>query len=99
MTIPPEAVTIISVCGMIISMFFAFKKNRKADNEEIKNQEKFNTQIEMKIDRIADDLKEIKIQGKDNNREITEIRVDLEVVKRDLKTAFSMIEDIKVATK
>lgn len=55
----------------------------------------FTAELKTDVAHIKDDISEIKAQVKISNEQYSNMRTDVEVVKRDLKTAFNKIDDIK----
>ena len=92
--------TICAVCSFIIAAynFWAARKKEIVDSasqfEEIKTGL---IKVNMKLDQVCAATNETRVDIKAMNSQIQLIDKELEVVKRDLKTAFSRIDELREA--
>ena len=58
-----EIALLLSIISVSFSVFFGLKNNRKSDVKEIEERVKENTKINIKLDDIANTIKEIKVDN------------------------------------
>lgn len=90
-------ISFISVAGMIISMFFAFRNNKRADKTEIEAKAVMDAEVKSQLGHLIDDVKDIKAQNKAYGELYSMMNTNQEIMKRDLKTAFNKIDELKAA--
>lgn len=55
-----EVALLVSVVSVAFSIFFGIKNNKKSDSEEIAQRIARDTRVDMKLDEISKDVKEVK---------------------------------------
>lgn len=86
---------IFALVGCIIGVITFFVGRQSAAKKDGEQWGSFTSEIRGDISNIKDNVSEIKAQVKINGEQYSNMRIDVEIVKRDLKTAFNNIDDIK----
>lgn len=89
---------LIAIVGCVVGVY-GFSRNRKQD---IKGEEKASSEIHeallklnLKTDQICATTNETRTDIKAMDRRLNEINTEVEVVKRDVQTAFMRIDELK----
>jgi len=91
---------IIAVCGFIFTAynFWAARKKEAVEaNSRLEEIRESLLKCNMKLDTVCATTNETRSDIKAMNNQIQELDKELSVVKRDLKTAFSRIDELKEA--
>lgn len=91
---------IIAVCGFIFTAYnflAARKKEAVEANARLEEIRESLLKCNMKLDTVCATTNETRSDIKAMNNQIQELDKELSVVKRDLKTAFSRIDELKEA--
>lgn len=94
-----EVALLVSVVSVAFSIFFGIKNSKKSDSEEIAQRIARDTRVDMKLDEISKDVKEVKdtvrsIQNdvKDHEGRITKLEASYKAEHKRLDELFGMIE-------
>ena len=94
-----EVALLVSVVSVAFSIFFGIKNNKKSDSEEIAQRIARDTRVDMKLDEISKDVKEVKdtvrsIQNdvKDHEGRITKLEASYKAEHKRLDELFGMVE-------
>ena len=89
---------IIAVCGFVFTAYNFFSARKKETIEASSQLAEIHTsllKVNMKLDNVCATTSETRVDIKAMNNQIQTLDKELEVVKRDLKTAFVRIDEIK----
>ncbi len=86
---------VVGFIGLTISLIWNLRNFYKVSKDEAQNNAVRNANIETRLIHIADDVKEIKIQQKTHADNFSAIKTEMEVVKKDLQTLFTSVDDMK----
>jgi len=93
---------IISFLSLVVCVLTYLRNGNKDEKAEVKEEEGKFTNIEtglikanMKLDQVCSTTNETRTDIKSLNRDITNLDKRLVAVERDLKTAFSLINEIR----
>ena len=94
-----EVALLVSVVSVAFSIFFGIKNSKKSDSEEIAQRIARDTRVDMKLDEISKDVKEVKdtvrsIQNdvKDHEGRITKLEASYKAEHKRLDELFGMVE-------
>ena len=94
-----EVALLVSVVSVAFSIFFGIKNSKKSDGEEIAQRIARDTRVDMKLDEISKDVKEVKdtvrsIQNdvKDHEGRITKLEASYKAEHKRLDELFGMVE-------
>lgn len=94
-----EVALLVSIVSVAFSIFFGIKNSKKSDSEEIAQRIARDTRVDMKLDEISKDVKEVKdtvrsIQNdvKDHEGRITKLEASYKAEHKRLDELFGMVE-------
>lgn len=94
-----EVALLVSVVSVAFSIFFGIKNSKKSDREDIAQRIARDTRVDMKLDEISKDVKEVKdtvknIQNdvKDHEGRITKLEASYKAEHKRLDELFGMVE-------
>lgn len=94
-----ELALLVSMVSVAFSIFFGIKNSKKSDREDIAQRIARDTRVDMKLDEISKDVKEVKdtvknIQNdvKDHEGRITKLEASYKAEHKRLDELFGMVE-------
>lgn len=94
-----EVALLVSIVSVAFSIFFGIKNSKKSDREDIAQRIARDTRVDMKLDEISKDVKEVKdtvknIQNdvKDHEGRITKLEASYKAEHKRLDELFGMVE-------
>ena len=94
-----EMALLVSVVSVAFSIFFGLKNNKRSDEKEIAERIARDTRVDMKLDEISSDVKEVKetvknIQNdvKDHEGRITKLEASYKAEHKRLDELLGMVE-------
>lgn len=85
---------IISAISVSFAIFFGLKSNKRADNEDIANTASNNAIINMKLDTIGDNVKEIKTDVAETKKQYIDMDKRLVKVEEATKSAHKRLDNV-----
>lgn len=85
---------IISAISVSFAIFFGLKSNKRADNKDIADTASNNAIINMKLDTIGDNVKEIKTSVAETKKQVIDMDKRLVKVEESAKSAHHRLDAI-----
>lgn len=85
---------VVSVISVSFAIYFGLKSNRRADNQDIANTASNNAIINMKLDTIGDNVKEIKVDVAETKKQYIDMDKRLVKVEESTKSAHHRLDAI-----
>ena len=85
---------IISAISVSFAIFFGLKSNKRADNKDIADTASNNAIINMKLDTIGDNVKEIKTDVAETKKQVIDMDKRLVKVEESAKSAHHRLDAI-----
>lgn len=89
-----ELSLLIAGLGCAFAIFFGLKNNRRADDKEIADRVARDTKINIKLDDISGDVKEIRYDITETKKQVAEMDKRLVIVEQATKSAHHRLDDI-----
>lgn len=86
---------VVAGCSVILSVIVFATSRQDKHSIEIGELVQSTLKLNIKTDQICSTTNETRTDIKAMNNQMSEFKVELAVVKRDLKTAFNLIDEIK----
>lgn len=89
---------IIAVAGLVVTIYNFFngrKKDTQAEDAKMEEVRSSMLKVNLKLDSLCSNVGEIRTDIKAMQTQITSTQTEVAVMQRDLKTAFSRIDELK----
>ncbi len=86
-----EITVLLSVLGVAVSVATFFIGRMTS----VKKSGEQQGRLELKLEHMAEDIKEIKVQGRTNSEQYSGVRTDIEVLKRDIKRIDQLVGELR----
>lgn len=84
---------IISALALSFSIYMGLRNNRKADDKDIADKVARDTKINIKLDDISSDVKEIRYDITETKKQVAEMDKRLVLVEQSTKSAHHRLDD------
>lgn len=84
---------IISALALSFSIYMGLRSNRKADDKDIADKVARDTKINIKLDDISSDVKEIRYDITETKKQVAEMDKRLVLVEQSTKSAHHRLDD------
>ncbi len=88
-----EITLLISAVSVAFAIFFGLKSNRRADEKEITDKVERDTKINIKLDDIGSDVKEIRYDISETKKQVNEMDKRLTIVEQKAKSAHKRLDE------
>lgn len=88
-----EITVLISAVSVAFAIFFGLKSNKRADSAEIADRVARDTKINVKLDDIGGDVKEIRYDISETKKQVAEMDKRLVIVEQSAKSAHHRLDD------
>ena len=89
-----ELTILISCVSVAFAIYFGLKSNRRADEKEIRDRVERDTQINVKLDSIGTDVKEIRYDNAETKKQVNDMDKRLVIVEQSSKSAHRRLDEI-----
>lgn len=84
---------IISAISVSFAIYFGLKNNRRADDRDIADKVARDTKINIKLDDISGDVKEIRYDISETKKQVADMDKRLVIVEQSAKSAHHRLDD------
>ena len=88
-----EITILISCVSVAFAIYFGLKSNRRADEKEIVDKVERDTKINVKLDDIGSDVKEIRYDITETKKQVNEMDKRLTIVEQSSKSAHKRLDE------
>lgn len=85
-----QLLTVVSVCAAV---YFAFKSNDRANNDEVTKKAQIDAILSQKLDSISDDTKEIRKEISDVKVKVNDLSERVVIVEQSTKSAHHRLDE------
>lgn len=89
-----EITILVSVVSVAFAVYFGLKSNRRNDNKDLEERVARETKIDIKLDDISSDVKDIKFDMSATKKKVDDIDKRLVIVEQSAKSAHHRIDEI-----
>lgn len=89
-----EIATLVGIVSVAFAVYFGLKSNRRSDVKDIEEKAKRDTIINVKLDDISGDVKDVKYDISSVKKKVDEIDKRLVIVEQSAKSAHHRIDRI-----
>lgn len=86
---------VISIISLIITTYFAYKNSNRQDNESTEEKVKEQAIINVKLDTIANDVRDIKYDISETKRQVQEHDKEIALIKNSVKSLHHRLDERK----
>ena len=86
---------IISAVSVAFAIYFGLKSNRRSDVKEIEERVARDTTLNIKLDDISGDVKDIKYEMSETKRKVNELDIKFAKVEQSVKSAHHRIDKME----
>lgn len=88
-----EITILISTVSVAFAIYFGLKSNRRADDKDMADRVARDTKINIKLDDISGDVKEIRYDISETKKQVAEMDKRLVIVEQSTKSAHHRLDD------
>ena len=88
-----ELTILISCISVAFAIYFGLKSNRRADEKEITDRVERDTKINVKLDSIGTDVKEIRYDITETKKQVNDMDKRLVIVEQKAKAAHKRLDE------
>ena len=90
-----EVTILVSIVSVAFAIYFGLKSNRRSDVKEIEERVARDTTLNIKLDDISGDVKDIKYEMSETKRKVNELDIKFAKVDQSVKSAHHRIDKIE----
>lgn len=90
-----EVTILISIVSVAFAIYFGLKSNRRSDIKEIEERVARDTKLNIKLDDISSDVKDIKYEISETKRKVSELDIRVVKAEQSVKSAHHRLDNLE----